>query len=97
MRHASLGRPVMALVAAVLLLAVSAASALAHPPPTHLHCLTTASGDIHSIARGVTLHGNHETAFHNLHSLVHQGAFASHPLGSLAADLTAPYSCPPSP
>jgi hypothetical protein len=65
--------------------------------PTHLHCLTTPDGQVHSLGRGVTLKAPHDTAFHNLHGQVHLGAFASHPLGTLSADFTAPYTCPPSP
>ena len=85
----------VALAGAALLTMALAGQALAHPPDTHLHCLTTPSGDVHPIAPGVTLHSNHETAFHNFHSVVHQGAFLDHPL-TLAADLTVPYACPPS-
>lgn len=91
-------KTLVAMAATALLLTAFAAQALAHPPPTHLHCLTTPGG-VHSIARGVTLHANHETAFHNLHSKVHQGAFADHPLGPLDADFLREdqtvFTCPP--
>lgn len=87
-------RTLAAIGATALLLAAFAGQALA--APQHLHCLTTPTGDVHSIARGVTLHAPHDTAFHNLHGNVHLGAFADHPLGSLQADLTAPLTCPPS-
>ena len=90
-----------ALATTTLLLAALAGQALAHPPDPHLHCLTTESGNTHSIARGVTLNANHETAFHNLHEKVHLKLFhpvtPQHPLGSLATDFTAPFTCPPSP
>ena len=92
-----LRRTIAAIGATALLLAAFAGQALAHPPPTHLHCLTTPGG-VHSIARGVTLMASHETAFHNLHGNVHLGAFGpGHPLGPLSADLTEPFTCPPSP
>lgn len=92
-------RTVIAIAASALLLVALAGQTLAHPPATHLHCLTTPSGNVHSLARGVTLHSHHETAFHNFHSVVHLGAFASHPLGSLAADFLrdgqTEFTCPP--
>ncbi len=83
------------------LLAALAGPVAAHPPPTHLHCLTTPDGNVHSIARGVTLMAPDDPAFHNLHGNVHLGPFhptqGRHPLGTLSADFTAPYTCPPSP
>ncbi len=95
-----LRRTIAAMGATALLLAALAGQALAHPPPTHLHCLTTPNGDTHSIGRGVTLHANHETAFHNFHALVHLGPFhpitGANPLAPLSADLTEPFTCPPS-
>lgn len=93
----SLRRTLLALVGAVAMLMVLAGSALADPPPTHLHCLTTPNGDVHAIAGGVTRMANHATAFHNVHVRVHAGAFVGHPLGGLQGDTTAPYACPPSP
>ena len=32
-----------------------------------------------------------------LHGQVHLGALVGHPLGTLSADFTAPFTCPPSP
>ena len=96
-----LRRTLTAAAATSLLLAGLAGQALAHPPATHLHCLTTPSGNTHGIARGVTLHANHDVAFHNFHSIVHLGPFhpvdGANPLPPLAPDFTAPYTCPPSP
>lgn len=90
-------RTLAALATTAVLLAALAGQALAVPP--HLHCLTTPNGNVHSIARGVTLYADHDTAFHNLHGNVHQGAFADHPLGPLAADFLeigqTVYTCPP--
>ncbi len=91
-----LRRTLTAIGATVLLLAAFAGQALAHPPPTHLHCLTTPNGNVHSIARGATYMSNHDTAFHNFHENVHHGAFHDHPLGPLQGDPTLPYTCPPS-
>lgn len=62
--------------------------------PTHLHCITTPNGNTHSIAQGVTLNAPHDTAFHNLHSNVHLGAFATNPI-PISADASAPFTCPP--
>ena len=88
-----------AMATTALLLAALAGQAFAHPPPTHLHCLTTPGGT-HSVARGVTLHANHQTAFHNFHAVVHLGPFnpttGSNP-HPLTPDFTEPYTCPPSP
>jgi len=82
-------------VAAFLgLLVIPAAGA--HAVPQHLHCVTTPNGNTHSIAQGVTFMAPHDTAFHNLHDHVHLGAFANNPI-PLAADLTDPFTCPPSP
>lgn len=86
----------LAVVAATAAL-LAALSGQAVAVPTHIHCLTTPNGNVHSLGRGVTLNEQHDTAFHNLHGHVHQGAFADHPLGTLSADFTAPYTCPPSP
>lgn len=90
-------RTLVAMAATALLLAALAGQALAHPPGPgqHLHCLFTPNGEVHSIARGVTLMAPHEPAFHNLHANVHQGAFVGHPL-ALGADTTAPFACPSS-
>jgi hypothetical protein len=88
-------RTIVALAVTGALLAAFGGQAVA--VPVHLHCLTTASGDVHSLGMGVTLNAPHDSAFHNLHGQVHLGAFASHPLGTLSADFTAPYTCPPSP
>jgi hypothetical protein len=85
---------VLALLATASLVLMSAGTAAAHPPDTHLHCVMTPSGKLHSVAQGVTLHAPHETAFHNLHDHPHVGPglpfFTS-------ADFTAPYTCPPTP
>lgn len=62
--------------------------------PQHLHCISTPSGNTHSIARGVTFMAPHDTAFHNLHGNVHLGAFVTNP-NQISADLVAPFSCPP--
>lgn len=78
-------------VVGVVLLPAGAARAF----PQHLHCITTPNGTVHAIAGGVTFHAPHDTAFHNLHSNVHLGAFAKNPI-PLAADTTAPFTCPPS-
>lgn len=88
-------RSIAALAVTIGLLVALGGQAVA--VPTHLHCMTTAAGDVHSLGRGVTLNAPHNSAFHNLHGQVHLGAFASHPLGTLSADFTAPYTCPPSP
>jgi hypothetical protein len=90
----SVRHTVVVLIGSALLVLALAGQALAHPPDPHLHCLTTASGNTHSIARGVTLNAAHDTAFHNLHGLVHQGAFAEHPLGPLGADFGPVFECP---
>ena len=55
---------------------VSALAGQALAVPLHLHCMEDGSGKVHSIARGATFHAPHETAFHNVHSNVHVGAFA---------------------
>ena len=96
-------RTVLAAFATAALLTALAGQAIAHPPPTHLHCLTTPNGEVHAIGMGATLTAVRNPAFHpgfeNLHSNVHVGAFhptAQHPLGTLTADFTAPYTCPPS-
>ncbi len=88
-------RTIVALAATAALLAAFGGQTVA--VPVHLHCMTTASGDVHSLGRGVTLNAPHDSAFHNLHGQVHLGAFVQHPLGTLSADFTAPYTCPPSP
>ena len=84
------------LVAAMsaLLLALSAAPALA--APLHLHCLEAASGNVVSIGRGVTTHAPHDPAFHNLHGNVHVGVFmlGNNPLDFTATAPTGP--CPTS-
>lgn len=64
--------------------------------PEHLHCITTPNGETHAIAGGVTNHAPHDPAFHNFHGHVHMGAFATNPI-PIEADLTEPYTCPPSP
>jgi hypothetical protein len=82
-------------VLAVAAFAVASGLALAHPPPNHLHCLTTPSGKTHAIAPGVTLHAPHETAFHNFHQNVHREVFGvveiglagKHPLGPIPVNL----------
>jgi hypothetical protein len=84
-------RKVVVALAAAAAFAFGPGSASAAPP--HLHCLETASGGTHPIAQGVTNNAPHDTAFHNFHSNVHQGAFADHPL-TLTADLEAPFACP---
>lgn len=66
----------------------------AHAAPQHLHCITNASGNTHSIARGVTFMAPHDTAFHNLHGNVHLGAFTKNP-NQISADSAAPFNCPP--
>lgn len=88
-------RTIAALAVTIGLLAALGGQTVA--VPTHLHCVTKPNGDVHSLGRGVTLNAPHDSAFHNLHGQVHLGAFASHPLGTLSADFTAPYACPPSP
>ena len=90
-----LRRTFTVVVFVIALLAALPAQALA--VPVHLHCLTTASGEVVALGMGVTLNAPHDTAFHNLHNNVHLGAFASNPLGTLSADFTIPYTCPPSP
>jgi hypothetical protein len=80
----------------VALLAVLGAAPASAVPP-HLHCVENASGNTHSIARGVTLHAPHESAFHNFHGNVHLGAFAGNNPNVISADLTAPFTCPLSP
>ena len=89
-----LRRSFTVVVLALMLLSALPAQALA--VPVHLHCMTTANGTVHSLGMGVTLKAPHDTAFHNLHNNVHLGAFASSPLGTLSADFTIPYTCPPS-
>ena len=86
-------RTVVTLAMTALLLVALAGQTLA--VPTHLHCLTTPSGHVHSIAGGVTYQAPHET-LHNFHSNVHFGAFVGHPLGPLSADASEPLTCPPS-
>ena len=88
-------RTIVALAVSAALLAALGGQAVA--VPVHLHCMTTANGDVHSLGRGVTLNAPHDSAFHNLHGQVHLGAFVGHPLGTLSADFTAPFTCPPSP
>ncbi len=88
-------RSLIALAFVAGLLAVLGGQAVA--VPVHLHCVTTPTGDVHSLGRGVTLNAPHDSAFHNLHGNVHLGAFAEHPLGTLSADFSAPYTCPPTP
>jgi hypothetical protein len=78
------------LAAAATIAAVSATPAVA--VPTHLHCMTNASGNTHSIARGITLQAPHDT-LHNFHENVHTGAFAGTNPQIITADLTEPYSC----
>ena len=85
------------IAAAVTALLLAALGGQVVAVPVHLHCLTTPTGEVHSLGRGVTLMAPHDTAFHNLHGQVHLGAFVDHPLGTLSADFTAPYTCPPSP
>ena len=83
--------------------AVASAPAFGHPPPNHLHCLTTPSGKTHAIARGVTLHAPHDTAFHNFHQNVHREVFGvteiglagKHPLGPMPANLPYDPANPP--
>lgn len=91
-------KTLVAMATTALLLAALAGQALA--VDQHLHCLTTPSGKVHSIARGVTLMAPHDTAFHNLHGSVHLGPFhpvtGSNPLAPLAPDFSAPFTCPPS-
>lgn len=85
---------VAALLAATALTVALVSSALAVPP--HLHCLTTPNGNVHSIARGITFSAD-PGALENFHGRVHLGVFVNgnHPL-SLAADVSAPFTCPPS-
>jgi hypothetical protein len=74
-------RTLAAMATTAVLLAALAGQALAHPPATHLHCLNTPNGGVHSIARGVTFMAPHDIAFHNFHGLVHVDVFnAGHPL-----------------
>jgi hypothetical protein len=84
------------LVAALsaLLLALTAAPAVAAPP--HLHCLEAANGEVHSIGWGVTTHAPHDPAFHNLHENVHVAVFMAgkNPLDFTATAPTGP--CPTS-
>jgi len=76
------------------LLVIPAAGAQA--VPQHLHCVTTPNGNTHSIARGVTFMAPNDPALENFHQHVHLGAFVKNPI-QLAADLTDPFTCPPSP
>jgi hypothetical protein len=87
-------RALLPIVAAVGLVTALAAPALA--VPQHLHCLTLANGDVIALGGGVTFHAPHDTAFHNFHINVHTGVPGSGPL-TITADLTAPFTCPPSP
>lgn len=79
---------VLAALLGLMLVPVGQAQAV----PTHLHCMTNASGKTHSLARGVTHMAPHDTAFHNLHGNVHVGAFQQNP-NLISADLTAPFAC----
>ena len=79
------------LVGAILLAAFGQIPASA--VPTHLHCMTNASGNTHAIAQGVTLQAPHDTAFHNVHNNVHLGAFAGNNPQTIAVDATEPFSC----
>jgi hypothetical protein len=83
----------LTLLAAASLALMGVSPAVGHPPPTHLHCVMTPSGKIHSVARGVTLNAPHEPAFHNFHAGPHVGPGLNH---FFAPDFTAPYTCPPS-
>ena len=76
-----------------LLLALSAAPALAAPP--HLHCLEAASGQVVSIGRGVTMQAPHDPAFDKVHGNVHVGVFI---LGNNPLDFGASFTgvCPTS-
>jgi hypothetical protein len=87
-------RALLSIVAAIGLVTALAAPALA--VPQHLHCLTLANGDVIALGGGVTFHAPHDTAFHNFHLNVHTGVPGSGPL-TITADLTAPFTCPPSP
>jgi hypothetical protein len=84
-------RKLAVLVPAILLGAFGQVPASA--VPTHLHCMTNASGNTHAIARGITLHAPHDTAFHNFHNNVHLGAFAGNNPQTITVDLTEPFSC----
>ena len=75
-------------------LAAGVVAAPATAAPTHLHCVTTPNGNVHSIAQGVTLHAPHEPAFESFHSNVHLGPGAPF---ITSFDLTPPFTCPPSP
>lgn len=78
-----------ALTAAV---GITAASAPAHPPPPHRHCLLTPSGYV-EIAPGTVEHARHDPAFHNVHGHVHVGAGVLGPLTIVSVfDLT--QGCP---
>jgi hypothetical protein len=79
MKRSPIGRAFVALSLAAALTAALAGQTLAVDP--HLHCLTTPSGNEHSIARGVTFHAPHVPAFHSFHGHAHLGGFDSdHPL-----------------
>jgi hypothetical protein len=74
--------------------AFTAAPASADHMSPHLHCLATASGNVHAIAQGVTAHGP-SRAFDEFHGNVHRGVLdAGHPLGPAIVDPVAPFACP---
>ena len=98
-------RKVIAAVVAAAASGIASSSALAHPPQ-HWHCLETASGNVHLIARGVTEHAAHR-ALEQFHFVVHRGVFGvvdpanpqfnvtgKHPLGPVLFALTP--TCPES-
>lgn len=86
-------RKAIVVVAALALGPLGTGSAAAHPPATHLHCMTNASGTTHAVARGVTLQAPDDPAFHNFHGNVHLGAFSGVFPHTITVDFSAPYSC----
>ena len=73
---------------------VAPAPAYADHVPAHLHCMTTANGETHAMAQGLTAHAP-SGAFDNFHFNVHLGTFAErNPNGPLAPDLSPPFACP---
>lgn len=88
MKRSPVVRAVLAFGLAITLVVALAGQALAIDP--HLHCLTTKSGNEHSIARGVTFNAPHipgdGRGFHAFHSHAHVIGFdADHPLFPITA------------
>ena len=102
-------RLLLSLVVVAAAVGVTSGAAFAHAPgfgpPLHLHCFTSASGNTHAIARGVTYHAAHG-AFDNFHFNVHRGVFGvtgagpndvvgKHPLGPIPINLPFDPANPP--